>query len=456
MKKNTITALFLFFALLLTACGNSNTVVSSVVQEQTEVSSDTVSEELTDKKTDEVSVENAVSDEEKVEKEDEKSEETAASSDDSVSDFRHNYILTNSIQSTGNNYRLKKVLDKARNGETVNMAALGGSITEGAGAKTNHEGYAYLFAEAFKETYCSGDNLNYVNAGLSGTPSPLGALRYEKDVVTELGCEPDLLIIEFAVNDYNEPTEGRALESLIYQALSANEDCAVILLFSVSESKWSAATSMQTSGFYYSLPMVNMKRALDTGMVSDDDYFYDEYHPAPFGHQLTCDCLMKLIATIDEEAEDELFVIPEEEKYGRDFTNMKLATPSDSEVTIEAGAFNLVDTEVQRSAFKNAISFPENYKKNKELGNDPLKFTLKASHILISYKTASSSSYGKADIYVDGQVVMTLNGHDSAGWNNCNVALILDEKEVANHTVEIKMADGSEDKLFTFLALAYN
>ena len=40
-----------------------------------------------------------------------------------------------------------------------------------------------------------GDNVEYVNAGLSGTASALGNLRVQRDV---LAYEPDIVFIEYA------------------------------------------------------------------------------------------------------------------------------------------------------------------------------------------------------------------------------------------------------------------
>lgn len=73
-------------------------------------------------------------------------------------------MLDTSVVSTGNNERLKKVIEKARNGEDVYLAAIGGSITEGAGATSYTEGYAYQFFQQFKELYGvdGGDNIHEV------------------------------------------------------------------------------------------------------------------------------------------------------------------------------------------------------------------------------------------------------------------------------------------------------
>ena len=75
-------------------------------------------------------------------------------------------MLDRSVLSTGNNARLKKVIEKARSGETVNIVTLGGSITEGANATPWTLGYAYRFAEKFATEYGvnGGENINYANA----------------------------------------------------------------------------------------------------------------------------------------------------------------------------------------------------------------------------------------------------------------------------------------------------
>ena len=43
-------------------------------------------------------------------------------------------MLKAGVLHTGNSIRLKKVVEKARAGERITLAAIGGSITEGAGA----------------------------------------------------------------------------------------------------------------------------------------------------------------------------------------------------------------------------------------------------------------------------------------------------------------------------------
>ena len=59
--------------------------------------------------------------------------------------------------------------------------------------------------------------VNYVNAGLSGTPSVLGVVRAERDLFGEK--QPDIIFIEFAVNDGGDQQYKDCYESLVKKCL---------------------------------------------------------------------------------------------------------------------------------------------------------------------------------------------------------------------------------------------
>lgn len=370
-----------------------------------------------------------------------------------------------SIVSTGNNYRLKKVLGKARAGETIRVAAIGGSVTEGAGAVVNKEGYAYKFASALERDYCPADakNMQFVNAGLSGTPSSLGIMRYNRDIVGLLGGAPDLLIIEFSVNDSGEATRGQAYSSMIHRALTDNPDCAVILLFAVFKNKWNMQTTYIPEGEIYELPMVSIKDAIvkpyAEGHLDDALFFSDEYHPKTYGHQIMSDCLMHLIGLVDREAPETAVDVPEHGIKKVPYENTTLITSDPASlpegVSIDAGCFTLTDKSVQNMFFTGKGAFSLNFMHDKDGGNAPFTMKLTCSKLLLNYKTSSSKAFGLAEIIVDGNPVAACNGWSSGGWNNCNVISLIDAEESAAHTVEIRMVEGSEDKSFTILSLGY-
>ena len=394
--------------------------------------------------------------------------ETADAADDSASgtatelpeiipgeeDYEEWYsdMVEASIVSTGNNARLKKVIEKARAGNEIRVAAIGGSVTEGAGAVVNKEGYAYKFASAFEKNYCpeGAGNMTFVNAGLSGTPSSLGIMRYDRDVVGLLGGAPDLLIIEFSVNDSGEATHGQAYSSMIHRALTDNPDCAVILLFAVFKSKWNMQTNYIPEGEIYELPMVSIKDAIVVpyfnGDLNNDLFFSDEYHPKTYG-------------LVDREAPETAPEVPEHgiRKVFYEHTTMITSDPESLEegVTLDPGSFTLTDKSVQSMFFTGKAAFAQNFMHDKDGGNEPFTLKLSCKKLLLNFKTSSSKSFGLAEVLVDGAPVAACNGWASGGWNNCNVVSVIDAEESAEHTVEIRMAEGFEDKSFTILSLGY-
>jgi hypothetical protein len=99
---------------------------------------------------------------------------------------------------------------------------------------------------------------------------------------------------------------------------------------------------------------------------------------------------------------------------------------------------------------------PDNFCHKVGSENKPFKVVLNCKNILINYKTSNRSDFGKADFYIDGELVVTADGYSASGWNNCNVIMVLKQNEPAEHVLEVKMAEGSEDKAFTILAIGYS
>ena len=78
-----------------------------------------------------------------------------------------------------------------RAGQEVIISTLGGSVTEGAGPSSYTQGYSYQFKDMFIEKYAANkDMVKFVPAGIGGTPSPMGLVRYQKDVVNKGGRNP--------------------------------------------------------------------------------------------------------------------------------------------------------------------------------------------------------------------------------------------------------------------------
>lgn len=374
-------------------------------------------------------------------------------------------MINETVVDKGSNARLKKVIEKLRNGETVYVCGLGGSVTEGAGPADFHDGYIYQFQKLLAEKYAkNADQVVLDGAGLGGTPSPLGLIRYDQDVIADLGGhKPDVLVIEFSVNDWLECSKGRAFEALIRRGLEDNPDCAVIALYATAtyanQQDW-----MIPIASHYSIPQVSIRNAIDkrieSGEVKKDDYFADYAHPKKDGHTFMANCLLNIFEIADKEslAKSE---IPAHWKLANPLKKFRTITGTDGRVIVERGSFSEKDNATQNSLKKGKGNFPMNWHHpygNNGAANEPLKITLKCKAFILVFKENAASPtkpFGNAQVYVDGKLVKTCDPTNK-GWNNCNVSMIIDETEVKDHVIEIKMAPGSEKKAFTVVAMGYS
>lgn len=378
-------------------------------------------------------------------------------------------VMDKSLITTGNNYRLKNVIKKLEKGEDVYVACLGGSVTEGAGPKDENGkelwqlGYAYQFAEKLKAKYpkANGENIHLDGAGLSGTPSPLGLVRYDNDVVKELGRNPDILVVEFAVNDDGTNFCERGFEGILRKALLANEETAVIALFSDAKTYKNSQPSKMPIGNFYKVPMISIQDAVENSgvKINEEDFFDDYVHPKAEGHVLMADALMNLFAVVSNAKQDEKINVPENTFNGRSLEALVRITGDDENVKITKGAFTGTDKNCQSIKKTGKSNFPQNwYRPATAKNNESFTMDINCRSLVFVYKEQGGwqkEKFGNAEIYVDGKKVATYNGGKEGGWNNCITQLIIDENTAAMHKVEVKMAPGDEAKGFTIVAMSY-
>ncbi|MFY9393856.1 MAG: SGNH/GDSL hydrolase family protein [Halanaerobiales bacterium] len=382
-------------------------------------------------------------------------------------------MIAKSLLSTGNNQRLKNAIEKAKRGEEITIAYIGGSITQGAGASPiNTNCYAYQSYLRFKEMFGKdgGDNIHFIKAGVGGTPSQLGVIRYDRDVLRDGTVEPDIVVVEFAVNDADDETRGVSYESLVLKILEAENKPAVILLFSVFKSDWNLQDRLAPIGRYYNLPMVSIKDAVvdqfyiskgKGNIISKEDFFADIYHPSNAGHRIMADCLAYLFAETDKAAiAEEDINLDKKPLLGDAFKNIRLLdrNTNTEAATIEAGGFRLRDHDLQRvemdADLGGTAQFPNNWMHNIYSGTGSFKMTITSKSLMLVFKDSGSADFGKAEVYVDGKYVKTLDPR-RVNWTHCNATLLYQEDEAREHTIEIKMAPGDEFKSFTILGFGY-
>lgn len=153
---------------------------------------------------------------------------------------------------------LPNVFAKLEKGEAVKIAYLGGSITAQAGWRPQTLKW---FQGQFSNAHVS-----EINAAIGGTGSDLGVFRLKHDV---LNYGPDLLFVEFAVNDGGAPPHRihQAMEGIVRQAYQFNpmmEICFVYTLVgdwtqTLRDGKFPrAASAMEAVADHYGIPSIHM------------------------------------------------------------------------------------------------------------------------------------------------------------------------------------------------------
>lgn len=357
-------------------------------------------------------------------------------------------MVDRSLMTTGDMTRMANVLKKAQNGEEITIAYIGGSITEGLTVAPNQPElcWAYLSYKWLCEKFPDA-TINFVNAGLSGTPSILGNIRLERDVIAK---NADICFVEFAVNDGTETPYRNSYESLVRTLLEQDNDMAVVLLFTVIKNGHSCQPHMSQIGNNYKLPMISEPDSLGVefaeGRMTWEDYSEDESHPHKRGHEIVCDFVThyfeQVIAKLDESTGTVDRTLPAAVFSDR-YVNTKFI---DSEaLEPELNNFAKDDT---HTAFHNGWSCF-----CKEACS--MKFTINCKSLQLIYKANTSGIYASADIYIDGEKTVTVKSHQADGWENPVTELLIDEDEAAEHTVEIKIAESVKPHYFAVLGFGY-
>lgn len=193
--------------------------------------------------------------------------------------------------------------DAAQRRQPFVIAYLGGSITAGAGASdAGATSYRALVTRWFRETFPQAE-VREVNAAIGGTPSELGAFRVGRDVLAK---RPDLVFVEFAVNDGGLPdaSVNRAMEGIVRQIRRDNPRTDICFLYTLAREHLAdfAANRLprtmrlhEAVAEHYKIPSVNLAlavaRKINGGVMTWDAFSKDTVHPTDAGYQVYADVI---------------------------------------------------------------------------------------------------------------------------------------------------------------------
>lgn len=135
---------------------------------------------------------------------------------------------------------LPNTFEKLKAGQSLKIAYLGGSITE-------QKGWREQSREWLQKRYPEA-KISEINAAIGGTGSDLGVFRVESDVLSK---KPDLLFVEFAVNDTGAANEriAKAMEGIVRKTWRAlpNTDICFVYTVTAKDTAGLAAGKMKQS-----------------------------------------------------------------------------------------------------------------------------------------------------------------------------------------------------------------
>lgn len=335
--------------------------------------------------------------------------------------------------------RLAAVMRKAERGEEITVASIGGSITEGYNATDRSKDcYAELMGDWWEERFPE-TKVNVVNRGVGGTSSYLGVHRVADEV---LSLKPDLVVVEFSVNDGNDNFYEKSYDNLVRRIMKEEYNPAVMLLFTVQENGTSAQGNDSMIGFRYQLPMISyggmVMKSIKDGELTWKDVSNDTVHPNDRGHATIGELFYNYFNNVYASLSD----IPEEiTPFDYEIVTKEVYQDADFVTAADIEADSLGSFERKQVNW----SYQDNWYTDD--GTEPIKFTVEATNIGIAFQREVNKGFGIYDVFVDGQCVVSLDGDFSDGWGSTfETREVYTSDTCATHTVEIKKSDNPKSK----------
>ena len=216
---------------------------------------------------------------------------------------------------------MPNVLAKLRAGKDVAIGYLGGSITAQAG-------WRVMTLKWFQKAYPKA-KVREINAAIGGTPSGLGVFRLQQDVLRH---KPDLVFVEFAVNDGGTSPQDiwRAMEGIVRQIWRQDPTIDICYVYTIHTQAMHAdyargfcprsTSAMELLADHYGIPSIDVglrivqlhqagklvyKPATDpktpkrlAGPVGKILFANDDCHPRPEGHKVYTDVIAKAVGAM--------------------------------------------------------------------------------------------------------------------------------------------------------------
>ena len=351
--------------------------------------------------------------------------------------------------------RLKNLMKRAANGESLVIGFLGGSITQGSLSSTPKTCYAYLVYEWWKKSFPNAA-FSFVNGGIGGTTSHYGGARAWKDV---LCYRPDIVTVDFSVNDDANEFFEETYEGTLRRLLAAPSDPAVVVLNNVFYDIGKNAQNYHNRiADHYGIPHVSIKDTVypdvESGKIVRADITPDNLHPNDKGHRLVADEICKLLDSIKAEMEEETIAGENiEGKSTKTEASVSLPAPltenayehsrliqiQDNEAILDGFLVDPIEKKGMLDIFKNGWTAAHT--------NDKISFEIECSCLAVQYRKSVQQPVPKAKAVIDGdeEHAVILDGNFTEDWGDClYLEPLLNHAEKKVHRIEITVTDAKD------------
>lgn len=351
--------------------------------------------------------------------------------------------------------RLKNLMKRAANGESLVIGFLGGSITQGSLSSTSKNCYAYLVYEWWKKSFPNAA-FSFVNGGIGGTTSHYGGARAWKDV---LCYRPDIVTVDFSVNDDANEFFEETYEGTLRRLLAAPSAPAVVVLNNVFyDTGKNAQYYHNRIADHYGIPHVSIKDTVypdvESGKIVRADITPDNLHPNDKGHRLVADEICKLLDSIKAEMEEE--TIAGENIEGKStkteasvllpapltenaYEHSRLIQIQDNEAILDGFLVDPIEKKGMLDIFKNGWTAAHT--------NDKISFEIECSCLAVQYRKSVQQPVPKAKAVIDGDEAhaVILDGNFTEDWGDClYLEPLLHHAEKKVHKIEITVTDAKD------------
>lgn len=336
----------------------------------------------------------------------------------------------------GNGHRLQKVMDKARNGQPITLGFLGGSITQGCHSTVPEKSYPALVYQWFVDTFPE-SQVTYVNAGIGGTDSFYGVHRIDRDLLKH---KPDLVFVEFSVNDMGLSHVEEYYEGILVRLLSQPQETAVMIINTMFYDSGQNMQSIHNKvAMTYDLPIVSVRDGLWEEISGDSidpkELSDDLLHPNDLGHGYMAGMITTLLEKhqtdlVSRDMVEDVAPIPNDIPY----LNGQLLTGKELEpLSISGWTLDPKKPEYLGDLFKGGWKIGET--------SGDIVFKISGSRIALQYKKYINDLGGRVSVYVDDQEIPIIVSSDFAGgWGHTlGAQKLVDDSESKEHLIRIHM-----------------